>query len=166
MTDSSQATQKSVPARRDAGESCYTEYVSLLASQRALIGELDALSQRQSALIDGEDMEPLLELLDERQRVIDRVMPVSRTLDELRWRWRTLRAALPESQRSQVQHAEDALLGLFTQVARRDERDQARLKSRLDSAGAQLAGLAASRRATGAYGASPLTAPRFQDRHA
>jgi hypothetical protein len=166
MTDNSHTTQISVPGRRDVGETCYTEYVSLLASQRALLGELDALSQRQSTLIDGEDMEPLLELLDERQRVIDRVVPISRTLDELRWRWRTLRAALPESQRSQVQRAEDALLGLFTQVARRDERDQARLKSRLESAGSQLAGIATSRRAAGAYGAAPLMAPRFQDRHA
>lgn len=155
-----------VPARADAGEACYTEYVSLLTSQRALLGELDALSQRQSALIDNEDMEPLLALLDERQRVIDQVMPVSRTLDELRWRWRTVRAALPESRRDQVQHAEDALLGLFTQVARRDERDQARLKSRLESAGAQLSGLATSRRAAGAYGQTPAAAPRFQDRHA
>jgi hypothetical protein len=154
------------PSRTAAGEACYTEYVSLLTSQRALLGELDALSQRQSVLIDGEDMEPLLALLDERQRVIEQVLPVSRTLDELRWRWRTVRAALPESRRDQVQHAEDALLGLFTQVARRDERDQARLKSRLESAGTQLAELAASRRAAGAYGQPPSAAPRYQDRHA
>lgn len=152
--------------RADAGEACYSEYVSLLTSQRALLGELDALSQRQSALIDGEDMEPLLALLDERQRVIEQVLPVSRTLDELRWRWRTVRAALPASRRDQVQHAEDALLGLFTQVARRDERDQARLKNRLESAGVQLAGLATSRRAAGAYAQMPAVAPRFQDRHA
>src|SRR5881275_632834 len=130
--------------RADAGETCFAEYVSLLTSQRALLGELDALGQRQSTLIDGEDMEPLLTLLDERQRVIDQVMPVSRTLDELRWRWRTLRATLSESRRAEVQRAEDALLGLFTQVSRRDERDQARLKSRLESAGTQLAELAAS----------------------
>src|SRR5882724_2781053 len=94
----------------DAGEACYAEYVSLLDSQRALLGELDALAQRQSTLIDGEDMEPLLTLLDERQRVIDRVLPASRTLDELRWRWRTVRAALPEGRREQIQRAEDSLL--------------------------------------------------------
>jgi hypothetical protein len=150
----------------DAGEACYAEYVSLLDAQRALLGELDALSQRQSTLIDGEDLEPLLALLDERQRVIDRVMPASRTLDELRWRWRTVRAALPETRREQVQRAEDAVLQLFTQLARRDERDQARLRGRLDATGAQLAGLATSRRAAGAYGPVSSTAARFQDRHA
>jgi hypothetical protein len=150
----------------DAGEACFSEYISLLDSQRALVGELDALSQRQSTLIDGEDMMPLLALLDERQRVIDRVMPASRMLDELRWRWRTVRAALPETRRDQVQRAEDSLLQLFTQVARRDERDQGRLKTRLDSTGSQLAGISTSRRAAGAYGAISHMSPRFQDRSA
>jgi hypothetical protein len=150
----------------DTGEACYTEYVSLLNSQRALLGELDALSQRQSTLIDGEDMEPLLAVLDERQRVIDQVLPMSRLLDQLRWRWRTIRGALPETRRELVHRAEDAVLELFTQVARRDERDQARLKGRLETAGAQLAGLASSRRAAGAYAKSPSVSARFQDRQA
>src|SRR3954465_9054482 len=98
MTNATQTTngQSGGTARTDAGEACFAEYISLLTSQRGLVGELDALSQRQTGLIDGEDMEPLLVLLDERQRVIDQVMPTSRTLDELRWRWRTLRAALSE----------------------------------------------------------------------
>jgi hypothetical protein len=111
-------------------------------------------------------MEPLLALLEERQRVIDRFMPASRTLDELRWRWRTDRAALPEPRRDQVQRAEDAVLQLLTQVARRDERDQARLRTRLDSTGAQLAGLATSRRAAGAYGPVSNASARFQDHQA
>jgi hypothetical protein len=156
---------KGVPSP-DVGEACYTEYVSLLDAQRDLLGELDALSQRQSTLIDGEDLEPLLALLDERQRVIEQFMPASRALDELRWRWRTVRAALSESRREQVQRAEDAVLHLFTQVQRRDERDQARLKSRLDSTGAQLASLATSRRAAGAYGPITPSTARFQDRQA
>jgi predicted phage gp36 major capsid-like protein len=138
----------------------------MLDAQRGLLGELDALSQRQSTLIDGEDMEPLLALLDERQRVIEQFMPASRTLDELRWRWRTVRAALSETRRDQVQRAEDAVLHLFTQVARRDERDQARLKSRLDLTATELAGLATSRRAAGAYGPTANTTARFQDRQA
>lgn len=143
---------------------CAAEYLALLAHQRAMLGELDALSQRQSLLIDEPVLEPLLAVLEERQQVVDRITQAHRTSEQLRAQWERMQPQLPEAHRQQVQREIDAVASLAEQVQRRDERDHARLKRRLDSVTSELAGLAVSRKAASAYAPATPDSPRFQDR--
>jgi exonuclease VII large subunit len=144
---------------------CAAEYLAVLARQRALLGELDALSQRQSLLIDEPVLDPLLAVLEERQQVVDRITELHRTSEQLRQQWERMQEQLPESHRREVQRELDAVSALAEQVQRRDEQDHARLKKRLESVTAELASLSLSRQAATAYAPAPHNAPRFQDRH-
>jgi hypothetical protein len=143
---------------------CAAEYLSLLALQRALLGELDALSQRQSLLIEEPVLDPLLAVLEERQQVVDRITQSHRTSEQLRAQWDSMQSHLPEAHRQQVQREIDAVASLAEQVRARDERDHARLKQRLEGVTAELAGLATTRKAANAYAPAPASTPRFQDR--
>ncbi len=143
---------------------CAAEYLSLLAQQRALLGELDALSQRQSLLIDEPVLDPLLAVLDERQQVVDRITQTHRTSEQLRAQWDAMHGQLPEAHRQQVQRETDAVASLAEQVQKRDERDHTRLKKRLEGVTAELAELATTRKAASAYAPASPNAPRFQDR--
>jgi hypothetical protein len=140
------------------------EYLSLLGQQRALLGELDALSQRQSMLIDEPVLDPLIAVLEERQGVIDRITQTSRTAEQLRPQWEQMREHVPEAHRRRVEQEQEAVGALAEQVQKRDDRDHARLKQRLEGVTAELAGLATSKKAASAYSPQQTTLPRFQDR--
>ena len=146
-------------------EAFVQEYLTVLAQQRAFLGELDALSQRQSLLIDEPILEPLLAVLEERQQVIDRITQTARTADQLKVQWERTRDRVPEVHRRQVERELEAVGALSEQVQQRDERDHARLKARLEGVTAELAGLATSKKAATAYAPRQATLPRFQDRN-
>jgi hypothetical protein len=148
----------------EACESCVREYLSVLSQQRAFLGELDALSQRQSMLIDEPVLEPLLAVLEERQQVVDRITQTARTADQLRVQWERTRDHVPEVHQRQVEKEVEAVVALAEQVQKRDERDHSRLKARLEGVTTELAGLATSKKAANAYAPRQATLPRFQDR--
>ncbi|HYE62887.1 MAG TPA: hypothetical protein VD997_12900 [Phycisphaerales bacterium] len=145
-------------------ESCVREYLAVLTQQRALLGELDALSQRQSLLIDEPVLEPLLMVLEERQQVIDRITQTARLVEQLRPQWDRTRDHVPEAHLRQVERELEAVSSLAEQVQKRDERDHARLKQRLEGVTSELAGLATSKKAANAYTPQQTVLPRFQDR--
>jgi hypothetical protein len=158
------AVQAHHPHTTEGCTSCVNEYISVLGQQRALLGELDALSQRQSMLIEEPVLDPLLAVLDERQQVVDRITATSRTVEQLRAEWERVRDHVPGEHTANVQRELDAVMALVGEVQRRDERDHARLKARLDGVTAELAGLTATKRAGVAYGAVAPGGARFQDR--
>ena len=163
MTNAIHKPAMQAPARPDDGEACYAEYLAVLGAQRGMLGELDALSQRQSTLVDSPEIEPLLAVLDERRQVIERIVQTSRLVDQLRERWEIVQTALPQGRRTEVERAHESLKELAAQVSRRDLRDHARLKKRMDAVSDELAGVATSRRAASAYGPTGIAGPRFQD---
>jgi len=144
---------------------CVSEYISVLGQQRALLGELDALSQRQSLLIDEPVLDALLAVLEERQQVVDRIMQTARMVDQIRPHWERLQAQVPEHHRLQVQRESDTVAQLAAEVQRRDEQDHSRLKQRLDGVTSELAGLSTTKKAANAYTPAEQNLPRFQDRN-
>jgi hypothetical protein len=151
------------PHTTEGCTSCVNEYITVLGQQRALLGELDALSQRQSLLIDEPVLDALLAVLEERQQVIDRIMATARTIEQLRAEWERVRERVPADHGANVDRELDAVMALAGEVQRRDERDHARLKARLDGVAAELAGLTTSKKAAAAYGQGPAAGARFQD---
>ncbi len=137
----------------------------LLELQRQLFERLADLSDRQGALIDRDDSVGLLELLGQRQRLVDGIAELNATLEPFRARWSAVLASLPEPERDRVNKRLEALSELAGRIAERDEADRIRLQLRRDAVAAELNQISRGRGAVAAYGGGSPPA-QFQDRHA
>lgn len=145
------------PARLDA----------LLDEQHELLARLEALSCRQSALIEGDDDQSLLALLAERQDVVDRLSASRHELLSGRQGWDRVLERFPETRRQVIRGRLEQIAELARVVAARDEADRRRLEARRDRLSEELADLGKSRGALAAYGTRVTDqGPSFQDTEA
>jgi hypothetical protein len=139
---------------------------ALLARQLELFAGLDALSERQSELIAGDEADGLLELLSERQRLIDGIAQANALLEPFRSRWSDVMESLGQAERDRVRRRLDELSGLTARIAQRDENDRQQLERRRDAVAAELAQVHRGRGALAAYGGKAEGGARFHDREA
>jgi hypothetical protein len=137
----------------------------LLQRQQELFSQLDAMSQRQSALIEAQDTDQLLSVLAERQAVIERIAETSARLEPYRASWDAVMRGLDEPGRARVRRRIDVLSDLAERVAKRDEADRAMLEERRDAVAGEITQINRGRGAVAAYGGKPQ-GPRMQDREA
>jgi hypothetical protein len=139
---------------------------AVLSEQLGLLGQLDALGQRQSRLIDEDDPDRLLEVLAERQAVIDRMEGCARRLEPLQKRWDVSARWADASARDRIRQRLESIAGLIEVIDRRDAYDRERLEVRRRQIAAELADMDRSRRATEAYLPPPEPGPRYRDEEA
>ncbi len=137
----------------------------LLEMQRQLFERLDALGARQGELIDSDDSAGLLELLAQRQRLVNGIAELNTTLEPFRARWGAVLGSMPQAERDRVNRRLDALSELAGRIAERDEADRSRLQKRRDAVAAELTQVSRGRGAVAAYGPGRMPA-NFQDREA
>jgi len=150
---------------RTTADGGHADLIAVIDRQGGLLGQLDALSQRQRALAEADDIEPLLALLAQRQEIVDQLARGSETVERLRVSRERAGGTPPQGERAEVQRRLNALAELAAAVSRRDEADQEVLRGRRERVASELAELTASKRAVSAYGgggAAPTA--RFQDR--
>ena len=142
------------------------ELVQVFERQRALVRELDTLSQQQGGLIGGEDAGPLLELLSKRQHLVDELDRLNARIEPYRRNWRTVLDALPERYRLLVSTRADELEALAAAVMHRDRADIDAMEQRTREIAGELKRMTTARHAGGGYARTGLqpVAPRFQDR--
>lgn len=141
--------------------------LALLDEQHALLGRLDALSQRQSELIErDEEPDRLLAVLAERQAVIDRMEQGSRALQPLHDQWMNVAGEAGEEVREAIRRRLELTATLMDLVQARDASDRDRLESRRRALAGELASMDQTRRALGAYGWEAPAEPRFRDEEA
>jgi hypothetical protein len=139
----------------------------LLGRQHELFRELDGLSQRQTVLVAQGQTEALLEVLGDRQRVIDGIAETNAFLEPYRSRWDAVTAGLPEATRARMRTRLDAMALLADGIARRDEADRMELEQRRNAVAAEMAQISRGRGAVSAYGAVKSDPPpTFSDREA
>lgn len=136
----------------------------LVEHQADLYAQLDALSRRQTVLVEAGDAEQVLEVLRERQAVLDELVAVSDRIRPFRERWTDAIAAIPPGDRERIASRVQSIERIAEQINERDERDRHRLAEQRDSVSSELADVGRSRRAVSAYGPMPSHSPRFQDR--
>jgi hypothetical protein len=144
-----------------------------LDRQLILLGDLEELSTQQRELIDAEDPEPLLELMNARQQIVDELVVVEQASAEARQRLHanaTGAGALPNAgldraTRQSLQFRLEQVAAWAKAVMQRDAKDAERMQARKKQAAGELAELAGAKRAVNAY-AKPAAAPGavFQDR--
>ncbi len=128
---------------------------------------LRGLCDRQAALVEQDDPWPLLALLGERQAIVDQIARANRELEPLKRDWAAGAPALPVALREQIRNRIDAIAVLASEVAQRDEADQARLARRRDEVAERLVEIGRGRGAVAAYQrGGGGTGPSFQDTEA
>lgn len=140
--------------------------LEVLAEQVRLYTALDALGARQGALAREGDVDGLLELLAERQGLIDRLVRTGMELDRGLSGWRDMVARLPDPVRASARDMVEALGDLVERVEQRDHELMGLLEARRASVARELEGVSRGRSAASAYATEPRPAARFQDREA
>ncbi len=139
-------------------------FEALVERQCALYAALDALSQRQSELVEAGDAEGVLGVLHSRQSVLDELATVAEQQRPLRDRWASSLALIDVPSRERLAARVQAMERLAAEINERDERDRERLAEQRDGIASELASVGKTRRAVSAYGESPAYGARFQDR--
>ncbi len=138
--------------------------LALLHTQQERLGQLDALSQRQGSLIEGDDHEGLLALVGERQRLVDACTSAAREVESL---LPPAREACTPQDKAEIDRRLDSVARLASGVNARDLADRVKLERRRDALAQELAASTLRETAANAYAPPPpAAAPRYQDRRA
>jgi hypothetical protein len=139
----------------------------LLRRQHELFAALDALSSQQASLIEEQRTDRLLEVLAERQVIIDSISRLNADIDPWRAQWSDFLNRLPEADRQRIRQLVDGVAILAEGIAARDDRDRSLMEMRKGALAAELGHISRGRGAIAAYGSGPAESPpRFQDREA
>ena len=132
----------------------HAELKMLLGHQRTLFRRLSTLATRQRSLIVQDDARRLMELLAERQTLVDGLTGLSRRLAPYRENWTAMFASMDEGERREVSGLlEEANTALGT-ILRDDGRDCEALAAKRDEISQRLSERISVGAASGAYAAS------------
>ena len=125
--------------------------VGLLREQCDLYVRLESLVMQQREMVGGDEVEPLIGLLADRQRLSERLTEIGRTLAPIRREWHEFRDQLTPDDRSTA----DALLseadGRLQRIIASDEQDARILAARRATVARKLRSSAAGQDAAFAY---------------
>ena len=144
------------------------DLLDLLSRQQAIVDRLSELADSQSALIEASQTDALLNVLAQRQALIDEFTISQAELSGLTGSLDRRLAQVEPSQREQIQTRLNVIGERLASVMRRDEDDQARLKSGRDAIRTEMTSMGTARQARRAYVTTPDAASgtnnRFADR--
>jgi hypothetical protein len=100
-----------------------SKLIQLLSQQRLLYRQLKELAQKQSGLVDGSDPEMLLRVLASRQRLIDKLSVIDKSLEPIRADWQSIAKTLPPKQRTEAQDLVSSVQQILGEILANDERD-------------------------------------------
>ncbi len=143
----------------------------VLDRQREVYERLESLSLSQAGLIQADETDRLLDVLGERQRLIEQLGALNEELAPFTERWGELAPRLSEPMREELRRRFDDVSRLVGSIAERDEADRCALEARRGAVGRELEMVSRGRGALSAYarsqGGGPESGsnPRYQDRH-
>ncbi len=130
------------------------ELLTLLEAQCGLFGQLAALADRQRGLISGDQAEPLLALLVERQKLIDELTALAGRLRPYQRDWDSVRERLSAHERERAEHLLGELQRRLRELAASDESDARLLAARKHATAEGISRVRESRQAGKAYAAT------------
>lgn len=128
------------------------EVIELLQAQVALYEKLKELAERQRLLISHGQSEALLEILGERQRLVDGLSEINRTMSSVRKDWESIKSRMTQQQRTEAETLVQQVGESLQEIMASDEADSRALNSRRDQVGQSLATLRTKEMAASAYG--------------
>lgn len=137
--------------------------LEVLMAQREMLDRLVTLAQSQGALIADGHTDRLLELLAQRQGIIDEFTASQHLLSELTRRLDHCVDATNANDRARVHTLITEISERLNHIMARDEQDQALLRSSRDHVKRELHSIGTARQATGAYRTVQPPTTRFAD---
>ncbi len=129
-----------------------------------LLQRLDALSRRQSAMVDSPEAGAVLGILRERETLVASIRDADEQAERLK---REVRGHEPRPGFGAEIDARIArVAAMLDAISRRDRDDRRRLEEQRAGIVAEMRSLAARQTAGRAYAPAGATPPRFEDRHA
>jgi chorismate mutase len=127
------------------------ELLDLLVSQHELYRQLRRLAMAQHDLIAAEDPTGLLNLLSQRQRLIDQLAEINLKLEPARADWKRVESMLTTEQRGKAQKLVEQVGQLLAEILQADEADSKVLSARKQVIGQKIQATAASAQVQAAY---------------
>lgn len=143
-----------------------TRLTRLAGEMHALLARIDVLSRRQSALIDEDDVQPLLAVLDERRALVELVDRLAAQIEPLRASVEGSESGTPAAVREEIRRRLECAADLAEGITRRDEQDGSRLRQRRDELAERLVEIGRGRGVLAAYGRRDAQGPALQDAEA
>ncbi len=139
------------------------QLIGMLERQQELVDRLDRLAEGQIALIDAGASDELLELLGDRQRIMDELAAGQDGMTGLA---EVLRGGddVAEGQRDRISGLVDEIGDRLSRIVNRDEQDRARLRTSRERTAREMSGLRTARQAQHAYVNARTRSNRFADR--
>jgi hypothetical protein len=137
--------------------------IDLLERQYALVDQLDVLARQQADFIEQSATDQLMNLLSQRQGIIDQFTSSQSELSHLTQGMDDRLQQASADQRDRIKSLISEIGDRLAGVMHRDEKDQASLRSNRDSIKQEMSALGAAKQARGAY-ASKSNPARFADR--
>lgn len=131
--------------------------LGLLEHQRTLHRCLRVLAHRQHALVVADDHQPLLDVLAERQRLVDGLVGLTSKMAPYRQRWTQLYGELDEPTRRRVSALLEEVNGSLNAILQGEGRDTALLHARRETTAQQRSNMDSGRRGHAAYAAGGAT---------
>lgn len=139
--------------------------LDLLSQQRDLYSQLKVLSDQQSALIAQGQTEQLLQVLTQRQGLVESLSEINERLSPYRHRWASVARTLPQVRRAKLRSLVDEVQQLLAGIVEQDEADRRQLEAAQADVGRQLRQVTHVSSAVSAYKTARPAAPaRFTDR--
>ena len=139
-----------------------TELVTLLEHQRTLYRQLRLLADRQKSLVVQENIQPLLSLLQDRQKLVDGLAGLNARLAPYRDGWTETFNGLDEDTRRQVMEMLEEANATLGSILQGDNRDSATLIARKNHTADRLSVMDTAARAGAAYGTARCVAQDYQ----
>lgn len=131
-----------------------TDVLELLRVQRDLCRRLQSCASTQRSLITGDQPEKLLEVLGERQRLLDRLILVGDQLRPFQKSWTAVRGQLPPAQSVEADALVNEVNVLLGGILRADEADAQLLSARKSATADEIRQVGHGRQAGAAYAAA------------
>ena len=128
-----------------------SELIKLLTGQRDLYGRLVGLSARQRSLITGDTPEQLLEVLGQRQQVLDELATMTERLRPYQQQWPALRRRMTSAQGEEMDRLTGEMQSMLSAIMAQDKADAELLAARKSSVAAGVGELKQGRQAGRAY---------------
>lgn len=125
--------------------------IRLLTDQRDLYDKLRLLSERQRNLIAGDRPELLLNILQDRQKLVASLAQINEKLSPFRRDWNGIYAKLGPEIQSQASELLEQINSILNAILKSDQEDSDLLSARKQAVSQSLSGVAGGRAANAAY---------------
>ncbi len=152
MTPSKQPNRQPDAGGARAGNSDASGLIELLDQQRLIYLQLQKLGRSQTQLVAAGQAEPLLDLLAQRQTLIDNLSQLNARVEPFKREWPRVWSSLDAAMRARVSGLIDHVQNLLDQIVEQDSRDRASLTLQRDRIGSELGQLRKGSTVHRAYG--------------